>query len=60
MAYFERMCDSVFVPFIPEIIRQCTAAGWQMVAIEWRRELPDAEGPIEGDFDEDTPCGFAI
>lgn len=60
MAYFERMRDIVSEPFSPEVIRQRTAAGWQMVAIEWRRELPDAEAPSEGDFDEDIPYGLRI
>jgi len=60
MAYFERMRDSVSEAFSPDLIRQRTAAGWQMVAIEWRRELPDAEAPIEGDFNEDIPYGLRI
>lgn len=60
MAYFERMRDVVSEPFSPEIIRQRTVAGWQMVAIEWRRELPDAEAPLHGDFDEDVPYGLRV
>jgi hypothetical protein len=60
MAYFERMRDSVSEPFSPELVRQRTAAGWQMIAIEWRRELPDAEAPLEGDFNEDIPYGLRI
>ena len=60
MAYFERMRDSISEAFSPDLIRQRTAAGWQMVAIEWRRELPDAEAPIEGDFNEDIPYGLRI
>jgi len=60
MAYFERMRDVVSGPFSPEVIRQRTAAGWQMVSIEWRRELPDAEAPAEGVFDEDIPYGLRI
>jgi len=43
MAYFERIKDVVSGPFSPEIIRQRTASGWQMVSIEWRRELPTAK-----------------
>jgi hypothetical protein len=31
-----------------------------MVAIEWRRELPDAEAPAEGEFDEDVPYGLRV
>ncbi len=60
MAYFERMRDAVAGPFSPELIRQRTAAGWQMTAIEWRRELPDAEAPMEGQFDEDVPYGLRV
>jgi hypothetical protein len=60
MAYFERMRDIVSGPFSPDLIRQRAAAGWQMVAVEWRRELPDAEAPAEGAFDEDVPYGLRV
>ena len=60
MAWFERMRDIVSGPFSPDLIRQRTAAGWQMVSIEWRRELPDAEAPAGGDFDEDVPYGLRV
>jgi Recombinase len=60
MAYFERMRDAVSEPFSPDVVRQRTSAGWQMVAIEWRRELPDAEAPTEGEFDEDVPYGLRV
>jgi Recombinase len=60
MAYFERIRDIVSEPFNPEVIRQRAEAGWQMVAIEWRRELPDAEAPTEGAFDEDIPYGLRV
>lgn len=60
MAYFERVRDVISQPFSPEIIRQRTAAGWQMVSIEWRRELPDSEAPPEHGFNEDIPYGLRI
>ncbi len=60
MAYFERMRDVIAEPFSPEIIRQRKAAGWQMVSIEWRRELPDQEAPPEGAFSEEIPYGLKI
>jgi Recombinase len=60
MAYFERIRDVVSGPFSPEVIRQRTATGWQMVSIEWRRELPDAEAPSEGVFAEEIPYGLRI
>ena len=60
MAYFERMRDVISGPFSPEVIQQRAVAGWQMVSIEWRRELPDAEAPTEGAFNEDIPYGLRI
>lgn len=60
MAYFERIRDVISGPFSPDVIRQRTQAGWQMVSIEWRRELPDAEAPSEGVFDEVIPYGLRI
>jgi hypothetical protein len=41
-------------------MRQRTAAGWQLVSIEWRRELPANEAPSEGAFNEDIPYGLRI
>jgi hypothetical protein len=60
MAYFERIKDVVSSPFSPDVIRQRTAAGWQMVSIEWRRELPDGEAPSDAAFNEDIPYGLRI
>ena len=60
MAYFERMRDNIAGPFSPEIIRQRTSAGWQMVSIEWQRELPDSETPPENGFSEAIPYGLRI
>jgi len=60
MPYFERIRDVIHTPFSPDLIRQRTAAGWQMVSIEWRRELPEGEAPAEGAFDEDIPYGLRI
>jgi hypothetical protein len=60
MAYFERIKDVVSSPFSPDIIRRRTAAGWQMVSIEWSRELPEGEAPAESAFDEDIPYGLRI
>ena len=60
MAHFERIRDVISGPFSPEIINQRTGAGWQMVSIEWRRELPDRECPTEGAFGEDIPYGLRI
>ena len=60
MAYFERVRDVVAGPFSPDVIEQRSKAGWQMVSIEWRRELPDAETPTEGAFNEDIPYGLGV
>lgn len=60
MAYFERIRDVMSGPFSPEVIRQRTAAGWQMVSIDWRRELPAGEAPTEGAFHDDIPYGLRI
>jgi hypothetical protein len=61
MAYFERVRDMISGPFSPDVIQQRSKAGWQMVSIEWRRELPDAEAPTEGSaFSEDIPYGLRI
>lgn len=60
MPNFERIRDVISGPFSPEVIRQRTGAGWQMVSIEWRRELPESESPTPGAFSEDIPYGLRI
>ena len=61
MAYFERMRDQVSgAAFSPEIMQQRAAAGWQMVSIEWRRELPDSEAPSELVNCEEIPFGLRV
>ena len=54
MAHFERIRDVVSGPFSPSIMQQRMAAGWQLVSIEWRRELPGDEAPSEGAFHEES------
>ena len=60
MAHFERIRDVISGPFSPEIMRQRTAAGWQLVSIEWRRELPGDALPSDGAYNEDIPYGLRI
>jgi hypothetical protein len=60
MANFERIRDVVSGPFSESLIKQRTAAGWQLVSIEWRRELPGDEAPSEGAFNEEIPYGLRI
>jgi hypothetical protein len=60
MAYFERIRDVISGPFSPDVMERRTKAGWQMVSIEWRRELPDSEAPREGVASEEIPYGLRI
>jgi hypothetical protein len=60
MAYFERMRDMVSGPVVQELMSQRVGAGWQLVALEWRRELPDSEAPTAGAYREDIPYGLRI
>jgi hypothetical protein len=59
MAYFERMRDVIHGPLRQDLLRQRTEAGWQVVSVEWRRELP-GNAP-EGTLDtEDVPYGLRL
>ena len=60
MPHFERIRDVISTPASPEIIQQRTTAGWLMVSIEWRRELPGNEPPTHGAYPDDIPYGFRI
>ena len=60
MSHFERIRDVISGPFAPGIIDQRTSTGWQMVSIEWRRELPAMETPTAGAFSDDIPYGLRI
>ena len=60
MPNFERIRDIVSGPFSLDIIQQRAAAGWRMISIEWRRELPDSETASEGAWGEDIPYGLRI
>lgn len=60
MPHYERIRDVISGPFSPDIMRQRSAAGWQLVSIEWRRELPADESPSEGAFHEEIPYGLRI
>lgn len=60
MAHFERIRDIISGPFSEAVLRQRMAAGWQLISLEWRRELPDSEKPTEGAFDEEIPYGLRI
>jgi hypothetical protein len=60
MAYVERIRDMIGQPLLEEIVRQRVSAGWHLVSVEWRRELPDSETPTEGAYPEDIPFGLRI
>ena len=60
MAHFERIRDVISGPFSQSTMQQRIAAGWQLVSIEWRRELPGEEAPSEGAFNEEIPYGLRI
>jgi hypothetical protein len=60
MAYVERIRDMIGQPLLEEIVRQRMGAGWHLVSVEWRRELPDSEMPTDGAFPEDIPYGLRI
>ena len=60
MAHFERIKDVLSGPLSPATIEERLAAGWQVVSIEWRRELPDGETPGEGAFIDEIPYGLRI
>jgi hypothetical protein len=59
MAYFERMRDVIHGPLRQDLLRQRADAGWQVVSIEWRRELPGTapEGTVDT---EDVPYGLRL
>jgi hypothetical protein len=60
MAHFERIRDIVTGHMGPEVMQQRTSAGWQLVSMEWRRELPGDEGPSQGAYHEEIPYGLRI
>ncbi|HTW49167.1 MAG TPA: recombinase family protein [Acidobacteriaceae bacterium] len=60
MAYVERIRDMITGPLLDEIVKQRVAAGWHLVSVEWRRELPDSEMPTEGAYPEDIPYGLRV
>jgi hypothetical protein len=60
MPHFERIRDVISGPFSPAIIDQRQAAGWQLLSVEWRRELPAMEAPTTGAFADEIPYGLRI
>ncbi|WP_263416373.1 recombinase family protein [Terriglobus albidus] len=60
MPYFERVKDRISGPFSPTLITERQKAGWQLVSIEWRRELPESETPHEPEHMEEIPYGLRL
>jgi len=58
MARVERMRELLSGSLDPEQVRQRTAAGWQLVALEWERRIT-GEGP-EPETREDVPYGLRV
>ena len=60
MPYFERVKDRISGPFSPTLITERQKAGWQLVSLEWRRELPESETPHESEHMEEIPYGLRL
>ena len=60
MAFYERMRDVVAGPYSADVVRERQGAGWQMVAIEWRREVPEAEALKGTTGGEAIPYGLRL
>jgi hypothetical protein len=60
MAVYERIKDVISAPFSAERISERQSAGWQMISIEWRRELPASETPVKEERSDEIPYGLRI
>ena len=61
MAKRERMRQEVPQSFGPEEIARRSQEGWKLVAVEWERELSDAEGIARGIArGEEVPFGLQV
>src|SRR5215471_9644246 len=60
MPYYERIKDRISGPFSPNLISERINAGWQMVSVEWRRELPESETPRGPEHAEEIPYGLRL
>jgi hypothetical protein len=59
MARVERIRESVAGPVDAEHMREKTAAGWRLVALEWQRETPGEEAESETLIHE-IPYGLRV
>jgi hypothetical protein len=60
MPYYERIKDRITGPFDTTLIADRQKAGWQMVSVEWRRELPESETPHPETAAEEIPYGLRL
>lgn len=60
MPHFDRIRDVVTGPVPQDLFEQRRQAGWQLVSLDWRRELPGDEPPSAGAFAEEIPYGLRI
>jgi len=58
MARMERIRQEVPAAFGPEDIARQVEQGWKLVAVEWERELPEAEGAAAAP--EEVPFGLQV
>jgi len=58
MARTERIRQEAPATFGPEEITRQAEQGWKLVAVEWERELPEAEGAAGPP--EDVPFGLRV
>jgi hypothetical protein len=58
MARVERMRELLAGPLDIQHVEEKTAAGWRLVALEWRRQI-NGEGP-EPETGEDVPYGLRV
>jgi hypothetical protein len=59
MTRVERIREAVTAPVDAEHMRQKTDAGWRLVALEWRREIPGEESESETLIQE-IPYGLRV
>src|SRR3984885_7926903 len=59
MAHFERIRDVIHGPLMEQVVRQRGDGRWQVISIEWRRELP-GDAPAGSIDTEDVPYGLRL
>lgn len=59
MARIERMRELVSGPLAPEYLQRKASAGWQPVAIEWKREV-EAASEGAGGYQQEVPYGLRV